>query len=98
MRILVVGSGGREHALAWACARHESAPEIVCAPGNAGTAELGANVPVAVTDGPALARLGREREADLVIIGHGRIHGHLGRLRTNSYAIIREAPCPVLSL
>ena len=69
MRILVVGSGGREHALAWACARHESAPEIVCAPGNAGTAELGANVPVAVTDGPALARLGREREVDLVIIG-----------------------------
>ena len=46
-----------------------SAPEIVCAPGNAGTAELGANVPVAVTDGPALARLGREREVDLVIIG-----------------------------
>lgn len=37
-------------------------------------------------------------EADLVIIGHGRIHGHLGRLRTNAYAIIREAPCPVLSL
>ncbi len=36
--------------------------------------------------------------ADLVIIGHGRIHGALGRLRTNAYAIIREAPCPVLSL
>jgi nucleotide-binding universal stress UspA family protein len=37
-------------------------------------------------------------EADLVVIGHGKIHGALGRLRTNAYAIIREAPCPVLSL
>jgi nucleotide-binding universal stress UspA family protein len=36
-------------------------------------------------------------EADMVIIGHGRIHDTLGRLRTNAYAIIREAPCPVLS-
>ena len=36
-------------------------------------------------------------EADLVMIGHGRIHNSLGRLRTNAYSIIREAPCPVLS-
>jgi phosphoribosylamine--glycine ligase len=69
MRVLVVGSGGREHALAWACARHESSPEIICAPGNAGTAQLGTNVGVSVTDGPAVARLGREWEVDLVVIG-----------------------------
>jgi nucleotide-binding universal stress UspA family protein len=37
-------------------------------------------------------------EADLVIIGHGRVHGALGRLRTNAYTIIRDAPCPVLSI
>ncbi|MGO8686319.1 MAG: phosphoribosylamine--glycine ligase [Candidatus Dormibacteria bacterium] len=69
MRVLVVGSGGREHALAWACARHHSNPEILCAPGNAGTAELGTNVAVSVTDGRAIARLAREREVDLVIVG-----------------------------
>jgi phosphoribosylamine--glycine ligase len=69
MRALVVGSGGREHALAWACARHESKPEILCAPGNAGTAELGTNVDLPVTDGPAIARLGREREVDIVVVG-----------------------------
>jgi phosphoribosylamine--glycine ligase len=69
MRVLVVGSGGREHALAWACARHESAPEIICAPGNAGTAQLGTNVAVSVTDGLAVVRLAREREVDLVVIG-----------------------------
>jgi nucleotide-binding universal stress UspA family protein len=37
-------------------------------------------------------------EADLVIIGHGKVHETLGRLRTNAYTIIRDAPCPVLSL
>jgi phosphoribosylamine--glycine ligase len=69
MRVLVVGAGGREHALAWACARHASAPEIICAPGNAGTAQVGTNVPVNVVDGPAVARLGQERDVDLVVIG-----------------------------
>jgi phosphoribosylamine--glycine ligase len=69
MRVLVVGSGGREHALAWACSRHESSPEIICAPGNAGTVELGTNVAVSVTDGAALARLAHEREVDLVVVG-----------------------------
>lgn len=69
MRVLVVGSGGREHALAWACARHESRPEITCAPGNGGTAQLGTNVAVSVTDALGVARLGREREVDLVVVG-----------------------------
>jgi phosphoribosylamine--glycine ligase len=69
MRVLVVGSGGREHALAWACARHESRPEIICAPGNGGTTQLGTNVAVSATDAPGVARLGREREVDLVVVG-----------------------------
>jgi nucleotide-binding universal stress UspA family protein len=37
-------------------------------------------------------------QADLIIIGHGKVHGALGRLRTNAYTIIRDASCPVLSL
>jgi len=65
----VVGSGGREHALAWGCARHGSRPEIICAPGNGGTAGLATNLAVSVTDGPAIARLAREREVDLVVVG-----------------------------
>jgi phosphoribosylamine--glycine ligase len=69
MRVLVVGSGGREHALAWSCAQHPTKPEIICAPGNAGTAELGVNVPLAVTDGPGIAALARERGVDLVVVG-----------------------------
>ena len=69
MRVLVVGSGGREHALAWACARHESRPELICAPGNGGTALLGTNVAVSVTDAPRVARLAREQDVDLVVVG-----------------------------
>lgn len=69
MRVLVVGSGGREHALAWGCAQHPSGPEVICAPGNAGTAQLGANVNVSATDGAALAQLARDRKVDLVVIG-----------------------------
>jgi nucleotide-binding universal stress UspA family protein len=37
-------------------------------------------------------------KADLVVIGHGKVHHTLGRLRTNAYTIVRDAPCPVLSL
>ncbi|MGD1053153.1 MAG: phosphoribosylamine--glycine ligase, partial [Candidatus Dormibacteria bacterium] len=69
MRVLVVGSGGREHALAWACAQHDSHPELICAPGNGGTAQLGTNVAVSATDAPGVARLAREREVDLVVVG-----------------------------
>src|ERR1039458_8081131 len=69
MRVLVVGSGGREHALAWACARHESRPELICAPGNGGTALLGTNVAVSVTHAPPVARLAREQDVDLVVVG-----------------------------
>lgn len=63
--------------------------------------ETGTNFDVCMEMGP-VAKVVRaaslHHEADLVIIGHGKIHGTLGRLRTNAYAIIREAPCPVLSL
>jgi phosphoribosylamine--glycine ligase len=69
MRVLVIGSGGREHALAWACARHESGPEIICAPGNGGTGRIATNVPLSVTDAPGVARLAREAEVDLVVVG-----------------------------
>ena len=69
MRILAVGSGGREHALAWACARHESVPETRSAPPATPAPPSSAPTLVPVTDGPGLARLARDREVDLVVIG-----------------------------
>ena len=69
VKILVVGSGGREHALAWKLSQSPRAGQIFCAPGNAGTAELGENVPIAANDLTALARFAREEQIDLTIVG-----------------------------
>ena len=69
MRILVVGGGGREHALAWWCRRGRDDVEVICAPGNGGTDLIAQNVPVDVSDAGEVARLAREREVDLVVIG-----------------------------
>lgn len=68
-RVLIVGSGGREHALAWACRRDAPDVSLIVAPGNGGTADMAENVPVDATDAPAIARLAAERDVDLVIIG-----------------------------
>jgi phosphoribosylamine---glycine ligase len=64
-RILIVGSGAREHALATALREHE----LIVAPGNGGTARLGRNVDVAVTDVPGLVALAERERVELVVIG-----------------------------
>ena len=69
MKVLVVGSGGREHALCWKIAQSPLKPEIVCAPGNPGTARLGRNVAVEATNVEALVLLVKKEKPDLVLIG-----------------------------
>jgi phosphoribosylamine---glycine ligase len=69
VRVLVVGTGGREHALVWRLSRAEEAVELHAAPGNPGIAELGACHPVRAEDGEGLLALARELGADLVAIG-----------------------------
>jgi phosphoribosylamine---glycine ligase len=71
MKILIVGSGGREHALAWRCAASERVTEILVAPGNAGTATESRvrNVPIPADDLPALLELAQRERVDLTIIG-----------------------------
>lgn len=64
-RVLVVGGGSREHALASAMRQHE----LLIAPGNAGTAELGRNVPIAATDVDGLVALAERERVDLVVVG-----------------------------
>ncbi|HVJ98663.1 MAG TPA: phosphoribosylamine--glycine ligase N-terminal domain-containing protein, partial [Acidimicrobiia bacterium] len=68
-RALVVGGGGREHALAWGLSRSSAVDEVVCAPGNPGMATLGECVPVMATDPDAVADLATKVEADLVVVG-----------------------------
>ncbi|MCI0396525.1 MAG: phosphoribosylamine--glycine ligase [Chloroflexi bacterium] len=67
--ILVVGSGGREHALAWALARSPRVGQIYVAPGNAGTAEVAGNVPIGSEDIPALLTFAREKAIGLTVVG-----------------------------
>src|SRR5438128_10042935 len=69
MKILVIGSGGREHALAWKLRQSPHAERIFCVPGNAGTAEIGENVAVAANDFDALVRFAKENHVDLTVVG-----------------------------
>ncbi len=69
MRILVVGSGGREHALVWKIARSPLVEKIFCAPGNAGTAQLAESVPIKAEDIDALAAFARDNDIDLTVVG-----------------------------
>jgi phosphoribosylamine--glycine ligase len=69
MNILLVGSGGREHALAWKIVQSPLLTRLVAAPGNPGMAELCETRPVSVTDVDALVGLAREIAADLVVVG-----------------------------
>ncbi len=69
MKILVIGSGGREHALAWKLKQSPRAERIFCAPGNAGTAEIGENVAISVSDLASLVRFAKENHVDLTVVG-----------------------------
>lgn len=69
MKVLVVGGGGREHALAWAFSRSPLAPELHAAPGNAGIASVAACHAVGAEDIEGIADLARSLDADLVVVG-----------------------------
>jgi phosphoribosylamine---glycine ligase len=69
MKILVIGSGGREHSLTWKLRQSSHAEQIFCAPGNAGTAEIAENVAIAVSDLTALASFAKENRVGLTVVG-----------------------------
>jgi phosphoribosylamine--glycine ligase len=69
VRVLVVGGGGREHALCWALAQSPAVDRLFAAPGNAGITELATRVPIDATDGPALAEFAERESIDLTVVG-----------------------------
>jgi phosphoribosylamine--glycine ligase len=69
MKVLIFGSGGREHALAWAVKRSEKVTELVCAPGNGGIAEIARCVPADLKDVESLVRVALEERPALTIVG-----------------------------
>ncbi|MGC9318716.1 MAG: phosphoribosylamine--glycine ligase [Armatimonadota bacterium] len=72
MRILVVGSGGREHALTWKIARSEHCDELFCAPGNGGIAQVAECVPIDAEDIEALGDFAEQERIDLTVVGPER--------------------------
>ncbi len=68
MKILIVGGGGREHALTWKLAR-EKGVTVYCAPGNGGTADVATNVPISAEDIGALRDLAVKEKIDLTVVG-----------------------------
>ncbi len=69
MDILVIGGGGREHAIVWALAKSPKADKIYCAPGNAGIGQLAECVPIAVSEFDKLAAFAVEKQVGLIVVG-----------------------------
>jgi phosphoribosylamine--glycine ligase len=69
MKVLVVGSGGREHALVWKLAQSKSVSQVFCAPGNAGTGRDGVNVDIKATDVARLLKFAQTEKIDLTVVG-----------------------------
>ncbi|PYL98203.1 MAG: phosphoribosylamine--glycine ligase [Verrucomicrobia bacterium] len=69
MKILVIGGGGREHALVWKLKQSSSVDRIFCAPGNAGTAQIAENIAVSATDLPQLLRFAKQNDVELTVVG-----------------------------
>jgi phosphoribosylamine---glycine ligase len=69
MKILVIGSGGREHALVWKFSQSPKVKKIYCAPGNAGTAGPAENIPINAEDIPKLLEFALEKQIDLTVVG-----------------------------
>src|SRR3546814_10324419 len=90
MKLLVIGAGGREHALAWKLAQSSRVDEVLVAPGNAGTATEGKcrNADVAATDIDGLLALARDEGVALTVVGRSEEHtSELQSLIRTSYAV-----------
>jgi phosphoribosylamine--glycine ligase len=69
MKVLILGSGGREHALAWKIAQSPKCENLFIAPGNAGTAQVGINAPLNISDFKSIATFVLENQIDMVVVG-----------------------------
>lgn len=69
MKLLVIGSGGREHAILWKMKQSPKVTDLFVAPGNAGMEDLATVVPLAVSEGEALVKFAKEKAIDITIVG-----------------------------
>jgi phosphoribosylamine--glycine ligase len=69
MRVLILGSGGREHAMAWRLSNDKNVRNVICAPGNPGMASLGKCLPLSINDAEAVLALAKQEAIDLTVVG-----------------------------
>jgi len=69
MKVLLVGGGGREHAIAWKLSKSRLLKQLYIAPGNPGTAQLGSNIDIRDSDIPAIVKFSQDKNLDLVVVG-----------------------------
>ena len=69
MKVLVIGKGGREHAIAWKLSQSARISQLLCAPGNAGTSKIASNVPIPETDVDGLLSLATQHSIDFTVVG-----------------------------
>src|SRR5215831_699318 len=82
MKVLVVGSGAREHVLVWKCVQSELVERVFCAPGNGGTGGMARNVPVPATDVVKMVQFARRERFGLVVLGpEAAVEAGLGAAR-----------------
>ena len=67
--VLLIGSGGREHAIAWSIHKDNNIKDLYCAPGNAGTLNIATNVPLNILDNDEILSFVNERKIDFIIVG-----------------------------
>ena len=102
--ILIVGAGGREHALAWKISQSPRVRQVFVAPGNAGTAGDAVNVPIADTDKPALIQFAQENQIDLVVVAAcvsgmlNRVHPDVVRSHWSGQGDVLDAVASVTDL
>ncbi|MEL6651160.1 MAG: phosphoribosylamine--glycine ligase, partial [Bacteroidota bacterium] len=90
MKILLIGSGGREHALAWKMAQSPRCEHIFVAPGNAGTGNIGTNVSLDIADHAAVADFVRDNGVDIVVVGPEQplVDGIADSLKAEEIAVV----------
>ena len=69
MNILLLGSGGREHALAWKISQSEQCDDLFIAPGNAGTLQCGTNINIGVNDFEAIKKFSIDNNVEMIVVG-----------------------------
>ena len=92
MEVLVVGSGGREHAICWALSKSPKVTELYCAPGNGGIGEIAQCVDVKATDIPGMVAWATEHKIDFVMVAPDDplCHGHGGRTGGGGHPRLRS--------